>query len=287
MTERDIFLSALDVPSADRSAFLARACGPDDDLRHRVRALLTAHDRAGAFLEDRRPAADATGTLPPAEFPPAAHPPGADRAGSVVAGRYKLLERIGEGGMGAVWMADQTHPVKRRVAVKLIKEGMDTARVLARFDAERQALALMNHPHIAKVLDAGTTDAGRPFFVMELVAGVPITTFCDTHRLSVADRLAVVQQVCQAVQHAHQKGVLHRDLKPGNILVESHDGRPVPKVIDFGLAKALGGGALTEHTLFTGFGAIVGTPLYMAPEQAEFNAVDVDTRADVYALGGL
>jgi serine/threonine protein kinase len=210
-----------------------------------------------------------------------------EAVGSVIAGKYKLLQEIGEGGMGSVFMADQTHPVKRRVAVKVIKAGMDSARVLARFEAERQALALMDHPNIAKVLDAGTTETGRPFFVMELVKGIPLTQFCDEHKLPVLDRLNLFMQVCSAVQHAHQKGIIHRDLKPTNILVESHDGKPVPKAIDFGLAKATSPGApgLTEHTLFTALGQVAGTPLYMAPEQAAFNAIDVDTRADVYALG--
>jgi tetratricopeptide (TPR) repeat protein len=196
--------------------------------------------------------------------------------------------------MGSVWMADQLEPVRRRVAVKLIHGDRGSSRaILARFEAERQAIALMDHPHIARLLDAGTTGAaeeptvgaGRPYFVMELIRGVPLTDYCDRHRLNIADRLALFTRVCQAVQHAHQKGVIHRDLKPSNILVEAHDDRPVPKVIDFGLAKALGGQALTELTLFTGFGTVAGTPLYMAPEQARFNAVDVDTRADIYALG--
>jgi tetratricopeptide (TPR) repeat protein len=240
----------------------------------------------GAFLERMRaaqaaaPAANglpSTGDLP-------AQPAG---VGAVVAGRYRLLQVIGEGGMGRVFMAEQTRPVKRMVAVKLVRAGMDTKQVLARFEAERQALALMDHPNIAKVLDAGTTDGGQPFFVMELVRGVPITQFCDERKLSVEDRLAVFQQVCAAVQHAHQKGVIHRDLKPSNILVESHDGKPVPKVIDFGLAKALTALPLTDRTLFTQFGAVLGTPMYMAPEQAEFGALDIDTRADVYALGVL
>ncbi|MBX9622306.1 MAG: serine/threonine-protein kinase [Gemmataceae bacterium] len=249
------------------------------------------------------------------------HDPAPDE-GTVIGGRYKLLQQIGEGGMGTVWMAEQLHPVRRKVAVKLVKEGMDSRRVLARFEAERQALALMDHPHIAKVLDAGTTgpgahapgyepsplrgsddfspggaaarsqgreplvaSPGRPYFVMELVKGVPLTQFCDAHRLTVPQRLELFQQICSAVQHAHQKGVIHRDLKPGNVLVESHDGKPVPKVIDFGLAKAVSELPLTDKSLFTAYGAVMGTPQYMAPEQAAFNAVDVDTRADIYALG--
>ena len=201
-------------------------------------------------------------------------------------GRYKLLEKIGEGGMGAVWMAEQVEPVRRRVALKVIKQGMDSGRVLARFEAERQALALMDHPNIAKVLDAGSTPAGRPFFVMELVKGAPITRFCDQQQLSIRERLELFRPVCQAVQHAHQKGIIHRDLKPGNVLVALHDGRPVPMVIDFGVAKATAQ-RLTERTLFTEFGVIIGTPEYMSPEQAEFNQLDIDTRSDIYSLGVL
>jgi hypothetical protein len=197
-----------------------------------------------------------------------------------------LLQQIGEGGMGSVWMADQTEPVRRRVAVKLVHADRGASRtILSRFEAERQAIALMSHPNIAKLLDAGTTDAGQPFFIMELVKGVPLTDFCDAHKLSVPDRLGLFRQICSAVHHAHQKGVIHRDVKPTNILVASHDGQPVPKVIDFGLAKATTGMQLTEHTLFTAFGTVAGTPLYIAPEQATFNAVDVDSRADIYALG--
>ena len=206
--------------------------------------------------------------------------------GTTVAGRYRLLEAIGEGGMGTVWMAEQRVPVKRLVALKLIKLGMASKTVLARFEAERQAMALMDHPNIAKVLDGGMTEDGRPYFVMELVRGIPLTQYCDERRLSISERLDLFVQICQAVQHAHQKGVIHRDIKPTNILVTEHDGRPVPKVIDFGLAKALQGAhALTEQTLYTAFGAMVGTPLYMAPEQVGISALDVDTRSDVYALG--
>ena len=208
----------------------------------------------------------------------------ADAAETMVAGRYKLLEEIGEGGMGTVWMAQQTDPVRRRVALKLIKPGMDSRQVLLRFEAERQALALMDHPHIAKVFDGGVTHDGRPFFVMEYVKGQPITEYCDEARLSVSERLKLFVQVCQAVQHAHQKGIIHRDLKPSNILVCPFDGQPVPKVIDFGLAKAMHQG-LTERTLFTAHGMMIGTPLYMSPEQAETNNLDIDTRSDVYSLG--
>ena len=206
--------------------------------------------------------------------------------GTTVGTRYRLLEVIGEGGMGTVWTAEQREPVRRLVALKLIKPGMASKSVLARFDAERQAVALMDHPNIAKVFDGGTTEDGRPYFVMELVKGIPLTQYCDDRRLPVPARLNLFVQVCQAVQHAHQKGIIHRDIKPTNILVTEHDGRPVPKVIDFGLAKALQGPhALTEQTLFTAFGALVGTPLYMAPEQVGINALDVDTRSDVYAMG--
>ncbi len=210
---------------------------------------------------------------------------GPDLIGTIVADRYKLRQEIGEGGMGTVFLAEQLRPVRRQVALKLIKRGMDSRSVLARFESERQALALMEHPNIARVLDAGTAADGRPFFVMELVKGIPITEYCDAHRLGLNARLALFRQVCSAVQHAHQKGIIHRDLKPSNVLVESHDDRPVPKVIDFGLAKATSGLRLTEQSLFTAFGSVAGTPLYMAPEQARFNALDVDTRADIYALG--
>lgn len=216
-----------------------------------------------------------------------------ETAGMIIAGRYKLLQQIGEGGMGTVWMADQMVPVKRRVAIKLIRNGRESSQnILTRFDAERQAIALMDHPNIAKLLDAGqwtgdSTGVGTPFFVMELVKGVPLVEFCDQHRLKIQERLQLFMQICSAVQHAHQKGIIHRDLKPSNILVEMHDDKPVPKVIDFGLAKATSGISLTERTFFTGYGMIAGTPLYMAPEQAQFNAVDIDTRADVYALGVL
>ncbi len=205
--------------------------------------------------------------------------------GTLVAGRYMLRKAIGEGGMGTVYLAEQVQPVRRQVALKLIRAGMDSRTVLARFDSERQALAIMDHPHIARVLDAGTTESGHPFFVMELVRGIPLTSFCDQHRLDLPTRLQLFRQICGAVQHAHQKGIIHRDLKPTNILVEDHDGSPVPKVIDFGLAKATNGLQLSEQSLFTAFGTIAGTPLYMAPEQATFNAFDIDTRADIYALG--
>jgi tetratricopeptide (TPR) repeat protein len=282
-----VFFAALaKADPAERAAYLDAACGGDAELRRRVDRLLAAHPHVGGFLG--QPAAEPGGTavfhpLPEATPPP---PEGAARPGAVLAGRYKLLEPIGQGGMGAVWMAQQHEPVKRLVAVKLIKAGLDSAPVLARFEAERQALALMDHPHIAKVLDGGAAPDGRPFFVMELVKGVPITRFCDEHRLTPRQRLELFIPVCQAIQHAHQKGVIHRDIKPSNVLVALYDDRPVPKVIDFGVAKATGA-QLTEQTLHTGFGAVVGTVEYMSPEQASFNQLNVDTRSDVYALGVL
>jgi tetratricopeptide (TPR) repeat protein len=273
-----VFLAALDrAGPSERAAFLTEACAEDAALRQRVEALLRAHDQADPLLD--RPAAE----LLDREATHVAVAEGG-QVGTVVADRYKLLEQIGEGGMGAVWVAEQTQPVRRKVAVKLIKAGMDSKQVLARFEAERQALALMDHPNIAKVLDGGTTASGRPFFVMEYVKGVPLTTYCDDARLSVAERLALFVPVCRAVQHAHQKGIIHRDLKPANILVCPYDGKPVPKVIDFGLAKAMQQ-PLTEHTVYTAHGLLMGTPLYMSPEQAEINNLDVDTRTDIYALG--
>src|SRR5262249_3088374 len=199
---------------------------------------------------------------------------------------YRLLQQIGEGGMGTVFMAQQTEPVQRMVALKIIKHGMDSRQVIARFEAERQALALMDHPNSAKVLDAGTTDGRRPYFVIELVKGVPLTKYCDGHRLTPKQRLELFVPVCQAVQHAHQKGIIHRDLKPSNVMVCLYDGKPVPKVIDFGVAKAAGP-KLTERTLFTELGQVVGTLEYMSPEQAQLNQLDVDTRSDIYALGVL
>jgi tRNA A-37 threonylcarbamoyl transferase component Bud32 len=275
-TEESIFAAALEKPSAaERAAFLDDACAGDVALRERVEGLLRSHEAADSFLQD--PPAVARPTL---DYRPLTEGPG------TVIGRYKLLQLIGEGGFGAVYMAEQKEPVKRRVALKVIKLGMDTSEVVARFEAERQALALMDHPNIAKVLDAGATDTGRPYFVMELVKGVPITEFCDTNQLPARDRLGLFAAVCRAVQHAHQKGVIHRDLKPSNVLVTLHDGKPVPKVIDFGVAKALNQ-ELTEKTLFTAYGHMVGTPAYMSPEQAEMSGLDIDTRSDVYSLGVL
>jgi tetratricopeptide (TPR) repeat protein len=281
---RDLFVAALRVDPAQREAYLAEACAGDEALRRRVAELLAAHEHAGSFLAS--PAAgitDAADIGPSATVDEPAAVPLREGPRTQV-GPYKLLETIGEGGMGSVFLAEQTRPVRRQVALKVIKAGMDTRQVVARFEAERQALALMDHPNIAKALDAGVTDTGRPFFVMELVKGVPITRYCDEHRLTPRDRLGLFVQVCQAVQHAHQKGVIHRDLKPSNVLVAEYDGKPVPKVIDFGVAKATGG-RLTDLTMFTGFGTVVGTPEYMSPEQAELNQLDADTRSDVYSLG--
>jgi tetratricopeptide (TPR) repeat protein len=280
MNEESLFVAALEKPTAfERHAFLDRACGGDIALRRRVERLLVAHVETLGILD--QPA------VPPGwtdDGSAAGVVPGGECAGTVVAGRYRLLEEIGAGGMGTVWKAEQTQPVRRMVALKLIKAGMDSRTVLSRFEAERQALALMDHPNIARVLDGGETESGRPFFVMEYVKGVPFNRYCDDARLTIAQRLALFVPVCQAVQHAHTKGVIHRDLKPGNILICLNDGQPVPKVIDFGLAKAIEQ-RLTERTLHTAAGVLMGTPLYMSPEQAEFNSIDVDARADVYALG--
>jgi serine/threonine protein kinase/tetratricopeptide (TPR) repeat protein len=281
MNEREIFIAARQKRDDELAAFLDEACAGDVDLRQRVLTLLQEHAQLGDFLESpARPRVETADVLRASECP-----------GTVI-GPYKLVELIGEGGMGTVWMAQQTEPVRRLVAVKLIKAGMGSRAVVARFDAERQALALMDHPNIARVLDAGTAPAAdaagsqTPYFVMDLVKGVPITRYCDEHRLTPRQRLELLIPVCQAVQHAHQKGIIHRDLKPTNVLVALYDGRPVPKVIDFGVAKAAGQ-PLTEQTLVTGFGAIVGTLEYMSPEQAELNQLDIDTRADIYALGVL
>jgi serine/threonine protein kinase/WD40 repeat protein len=319
-----IFLEAVEKPTAEaRSDYLDSACGADAELRQRIERLLAAHPKVSGFLESPAP-----GLIPPTvksitELP-----------GTVI-GPYKLLEQIGEGGFGVVFMAEQQQPVRRKVALKVLKPGMDTRQVIARFEAERQALALMDHPNIAKVLDAGTTrnpkseapnpkqiqstksqiskrgepgeskirtsdlgfvsdfefrasdlPQGRPYFVMELVKGLPIIDYCDQNNLQIRQRLELFMHVCRAVQHAHQKGIIHRDLKPTNIMVTLHDGRPVPKIIDFGIAKALGQ-QLTDKTLYTGFAQMIGTPLYMSPEQAELSGLDVDTRSDIYSLGVL
>jgi WD40 repeat protein len=265
----EIFSAVRDLPPLKRTAFLERACAGDAELRQQADSLLAAHEQAGQFLQ---PTVALSTPNAPVEKP-------GDRIG-----RYKLLEQIGEGGFGVVWMAEQEEPVRRRVALKIIKLGMDTKEVVARFEAERQALAMMDHPNIAIVFDGGATDTGRPYFVMELVKGIPITDYCDVNKLSTRERLGLFMQVCQAVQHAHQKGVIHRDLKPSNILVTVKDDRPLPKVIDFGVAKATQA-RLTEKTVFTRFRQWIGTPAYMSPEQAGLGALDLDTRSDIYALG--
>jgi serine/threonine protein kinase/tetratricopeptide (TPR) repeat protein len=272
----EIFFAALEKGVLqEREAYLEEACAGDVELRQRVEKLLAAQSQAHSFLES--PAAAIRDTV---SLPSVAEGPGTE------IGSYKLLEQIGEGGFGVVFLAEQTAPVRRKVALKVIKPGMDTRQVVARFEAERQALAIMDHTNIAKVLDGGATPSGRPFFVMELVKGVPITEYCDLNRLTPHQRLELFLQVCQAVQHAHQKGIIHRDLKPSNILVSRHDTTPVVKVIDFGVAKALGQ-ELTDKTLFTGVAQMIGTPLYMSPEQAGMSDLDVDTRSDIYSLGVL
>jgi serine/threonine protein kinase len=278
MHERFIFMEALEIDDPrEREAHVVRACGGDDRLRARVEALLRRHEEAASCVLDREPGFDLAATADPGPLP--------EKPGTSV-GPYRLMEAIGEGGMGIVYVAHQHRPVRRKVALKVIKPGMDTKQVIARFEAERQALALMDHPNIAKVHDAGATDSGRPYFAMELVRGIPITEYCDREQLPVPDRLELFTLVCRAVQHAHQKGVIHRDLKPTNVLVTVIDGVAVPKVIDFGVAKATGA-SLTERTLYTGFHHFVGTPLYMSPEQAELSGADVDTRSVVYSLGVL
>ena len=269
-----IYNAALEKKSGtERSAYLNAVCADDPEMRARVEQLLAAHDRAGDFLETPIFNMDTTSDNSLLTEGP----------GTVI-GPYKLLERIGEGGMAVVYMAEQQEPIRRRVALKVIKLGMDTKSVIARFEAERQALALMNHPNIAKVLDAGATETGRPYFVMDLVPGLPITQYCDKNKLSIKERLTLFISVCNAVQHAHQKGIIHRDIKPSNIIVTQHDGKPVPKVIDFGIAKATNQ-RLTEKTLFTRHAHFIGTPAYMSPEQAELSDLDIDTRTDIYSLG--
>jgi serine/threonine protein kinase len=250
-----IFKEALALPADERGPFLDRACAGDDRLRAEVEALLASkNELQSSDPEDEEETAEGAVT---------------ESVGTSI-GRYKLLQQIGEGGFGTVYMAEQEEPVRRRVALKIIKLGMDTKQVIARFEAERQALALMEHPNIAKVFDAGATDTGRPYFVMELVRGVPITDYCDQNRLGTTERLDLFMAVCGAVQHAHQKGVIHRDIKPTNVMVTLHDGTPVPKIIDFGIAKATNQ-RLTERTLFTEYNQFIGTPAYMSPEQAEMS----------------
>jgi len=278
LSEETMLEQALTFGSKEaRMSYLQGACGSDESLRARVESLIEAHEAAGGFLKNRRSGLDG---VVPTVLVPVTEKPG-DRIG-----RYKLLQQIGEGGCGVVYMAEQEEPVHRRVAFKILKLGMETKSVIARFEAERQALALMDHPNIAKVLDAGATETGRPYFVMELVRGIKITEYCDQNNLSIRERLDLFIQVCHAIQHAHQKGIIHRDIKPSNILVTVNDGVPMPKVIDFGIAKATEQ-RLTDQTLFTAFEQFIGTPAYMSPEQAGMTSLDIDTRSDVYALGVL
>jgi serine/threonine protein kinase/Flp pilus assembly protein TadD len=272
---RSIFLAAVENhPPQQWQTFLDQVCAGDSDLRARVEVLLQGHAAANSLLDRPSPGLLATVDEPITERP-----------GTVI-GSYKLMEQVGEGGMGLVFVAEQQHPIRRKVALKVIKPGMDTRQVIARFEAERQALALMDHPNIAKVLDGGETASGRPYFVMELVKGVPITEYCDQNQIPIRERLHLFPHVCQAVQHAHQKSIIHRDIKPSNVLVMSHDGKPVVRVIDFGVAKAIGQ-HLTEKTLYTHYAQLIGTPLYMSPEQAGQSGLDVDTRSDIYSLGVL
>jgi WD40 repeat protein/serine/threonine protein kinase len=290
--EEDIFEEALTLAPEQRAAYLLQACQGDESLRKRVEKLLEAAQAADPFF-NKEPlrmvlggGADETAQAVHSAAPGSEEPEEAQEPGDRI-GRYKLLQKIGEGGCGVVYMAEQTEPVRRRVALKVIKLGMDTKQVIARFEAERQALALMDHPNIAKVLDAGTTDAGRPYFVMELVRGTKITEYCDENNLPTAQRLDLFIQICQAIQHAHQKGIIHRDIKPSNILVTINDAVPVPKVIDFGIAKATTGQQLTDKTLFTAYEQFIGTPAYMSPEQTVMTSLDIDTRSDIYSLGVL
>ena len=272
-----LFEAAVEIETpSERAAFLDAFCNEDQQFRAEIEELLRHDDAAGSFLDNPCPAGSES-TLKKRSIK--------ERPGTII-GSYKLLEQIGEGGFGVVFMAEQTQPVRRKVALKVLKPGMDTRQVVARFEAERQTLALMNHPNIARVFDAGETPSGRPYFVMELVRGITVTDYCDQNLLPVRQRLELFVSICQAVQHAHQKGIIHRDLKPSNILVTLHDGKPVVKVIDFGISKALDQ-QLTDKTLFTHFSQMMGTPIYMSPEQAEMSGLDIDTRSDIYSLGVL
>jgi serine/threonine protein kinase len=276
--EVELFTEAINLPIEERISFLDRGCGGNQDLRSRIEKLLRDHDRAGEFMEAPLP-----GSINELRTKISAGEKPGDRIG-----RYKLLQQIGEGGCGIVFVAEQHEPVRRRVALKIIKPGMDTKSVIARFEAERQALALMDHPNIAKVFDAGAAESGRPYFVMELIRGTKITKYCDENALTTGERLNLFIQVCQAIQHAHQKGIIHRDIKPSNVLVtQTVEGTPLPVVIDFGIAKATTDQRLTDKTLFTAFEMLLGTPAYMSPEQAALTSGDVDTRTDIYSLGVL
>ncbi len=282
MTERELFIAALQKETpAERQAYLDAACADRPELREQVQGLLRLYDDAGSFLQKPASTIDATCAF----VPPTGRPAHSETLGTMI-GPYKLLQQIGEGGMGTVFMAEQTAPIQRKVALKVIKPGMDSGQVVARFETERQALAMMDHVNIARVVDGGTTENGRPYFVMELVHGVPITKYCDDNHLTPRQRLELFVPVCQAIQHAHQKGIIHRDIKPSNVMVTLYDGKPVPKVIDFGVAKATEQ-KLTERTLFTQYGTLVGTLEYMSPEQAEMSALGVDTRSDIYSMGVL
>ncbi|MHC4890270.1 MAG: serine/threonine protein kinase, partial [Planctomycetota bacterium] len=274
--EEVIFYAALEIASdEERKAYIKEACGDDVQLLRRVEVLLKAHEAEGDFLKASATYDDAT--LDSVSV--------VEQLGTVI-GRYKLLESAGEGGMGSVYLAEQKKPIRRKVALKIVKLGMDTKQVIARFEAERQALAVLDHPNIAHVYDAGITEAGRPYFVMEYVKGTPITEYCDRNKLNVEERLGLFIQVCKAIQHAHQKGIIHRDIKPSNILVSKQEDKAVTKVIDFGVAKAIHQ-PLTERTLFTEQGQLIGTPEYISPEQAELTKEDIDTRSDIYSLGVL
>jgi len=282
---RSLFDKVVEAPADQRETVLDRECAGDDDLKQRILAMVEAAEDP-RFLAEPTAHTDRTVTMNHASAGSRGLTPGSNEAAGERIDRYKLLEQIGEGGFGTVWAAEQKEPVKRRVALKIIKLGMDTKQVIARFEAERQALAMMDHPNIARVLDAGSTETGRPYFVMELVKGVPILEYCDHERLDIRARLGLFTQVCNAIQHAHQKGIVHRDIKPSNVLVTMHDGVPVPKVIDFGIAKATNA-ELTEKTIYTEHRQMIGTPAYMSPEQAEMSGLDIDTRSDIYSLGVL